>query len=393
MAAREKMAEVARLAAILCDGQMTEAEMAELDALLRDDPAAQLHYRQYISLDVALAWKFVDRSFQPQAAPPRPPALGFLGDLFRWGENLPGMRMFSWMLAGFLGMLLGLPTIMAILAVLGPAKQPAARLVATSNCRWSDAAAALPAGNDLRPGQRIDLEAGEAQIAFARGGGVTLLGPGAVEVLSDSGARLLVGKLTVRAETENSHGFAVCTPAMTLVDLGTEFGVFVPGDGVEEVHVFRGQVRAELGSGGWFETGNQARGERSSPLPSGEGRGEGAAEKGRNASNPRSPVPGPLARYSSPMRPCAWTRGNGPSPGRRRRGNNSPRRSTVGSRFRCLARAWAWTSANPTRIGGSPTWTTKRTSRPGPPWRRPMPASRPRATCRRPPARRGSGSP
>ena len=40
---------------------------------------------------------------------------------------------------------------------------------------------------------------------------------------------------------------------MTLIDLGTEFGVLVPGDGVEEVHVFRGHVRAELAAGKWSE--------------------------------------------------------------------------------------------------------------------------------------------
>ena len=185
--------------------------------------------------------------------PPSLPTLGFLGNLVQWGESLPGMPMFLWMVAGFVGILVGLPVIMVILSVLGFANRPAARLVATTNCRWTDAAAVILSGSDLRPGQKIDLAAGEAQIVFHRGAVVTLFGPGTLEVLSDNSAKLLVGKLTARAETHNSHGFAVSTPAIALVDLGTEFGVLVSPDGVDEVHVLRGKVQAKLAAGNWSE--------------------------------------------------------------------------------------------------------------------------------------------
>ncbi len=46
-------------------------------------------------------------------------------------------------------------------------------------------------------------------------------------------------------ENPSSRGFVACTPGMKYTDMGTEFGVLVKEDGVQEVHVFRGKVQAE----------------------------------------------------------------------------------------------------------------------------------------------------
>ena len=204
---REKMAEVARLAAILCDGQMTEAEMAELDALLRDDPAAQSHYRQYISLHVALAWKFVDRPFQPQAEQPRPPVLGFLGDLARWGENLPGMRMFSWLLVGFVGMLVGLPTIAGDRGRRG-------RFSTGRRRNWSRRRTAagptrprrFPPAANWPPARRSTWRPARRRSSSNAAPSSRFSDRASCEVLSDTSARLLVGKLTAQAETDSATG-------------------------------------------------------------------------------------------------------------------------------------------------------------------------------------------
>jgi hypothetical protein len=186
-----------------------------------------------------------------ESSPAQPPAstlFGFLGGTMPWGENLSGITLFGWAILGFVAMLVGLPTIMAIVSVLGITNRPAAQLIA-ADCRWTGAG--ISTGSNLRPGQKIDLAAGKVKIAFARGAVVTMYGPGVLEVVSESSVRLLVGKLTALAETKTSRGFAVRTTAMTLVDRGTEFGVLVPRDGIEEVHVFRGQVQAELAAGSW----------------------------------------------------------------------------------------------------------------------------------------------
>ena len=62
---RQKYAEIARLAALLCDDLITADEIELLDRLLLDDPDAQRYYRQYVSLDVALEWSCVKPPAQP----------------------------------------------------------------------------------------------------------------------------------------------------------------------------------------------------------------------------------------------------------------------------------------------------------------------------------------
>ena len=133
--------------------------------------------------------------------------------------------------------------------MLGFANRPAAQLVATTDCRWSDAAAAIPTGSDLRPGQRIDLAAGDVQIAFARGGVLTLHGPSVLEIESQSCARLLVGNVSAHAETERSHGFTLRLPTASVVDLGTEFQAHAAADGHSRVDVISGAVELRTAGG------------------------------------------------------------------------------------------------------------------------------------------------
>lgn len=257
--------EIRELIEMACEGALTRPQLQRLESLLLGNEEAQWMYLAYTRLDARLRWDYGEVAVLPppvlgqggggsadSSAPDAASAApfpGFLGNLLPRGENLPGMKMFVWMLAGFVGMLLGLSTILAILAALGFINQPAAQLVAATDCRWTNPAASLLAGSDLRPGQRIDLAAGEAQIAFRRGALVTLFGPGVLEIQSESSARLLVGKLTARAETKKSHGFRVRTPTMTLIDLGTEFNVVVSEDGRSQIHVVAGEVEVRLADG------------------------------------------------------------------------------------------------------------------------------------------------
>jgi hypothetical protein len=173
--------------------------------------------------------------------------LGFLGNLVQWGENLPGTRMFFWAIAGLVGMLVGVPTIVAIFFVLGYVNRPAAQLVAAKNCRWTHEATAIAIGSQLRPGQKIELAAGEAQIVFARGAVVTVRGASVLNIESDSCARLVVGNVSAKAETERSHGFTLRLPTTSVVDLGTEFHVQAAADGHSRVDVTAGAVEIHDG--------------------------------------------------------------------------------------------------------------------------------------------------
>ena len=93
-----------------------------------------------------------------------------------------------------------------------------------------------------------------------------LEGPVSYTVDSPKSGFLSRGKLTARADTEESRQFTIDTPSARFVDLGTEFGVMIDDQGRSAVAVFSGKVNAEakLANGRW-----------SKPLLSRRGRGSG----------------------------------------------------------------------------------------------------------------------
>jgi hypothetical protein len=123
-----------------------------------------------------------------------------------------------------------------------PSAVPVARLVRSYACVWSDADKPLADGDRLEAGKRIELRSGLAEISFDCGARVILQGPAALLPESARGGSLASGKITVRADGPAAKGFAIRTPAMKAVDLGTEFGLEVSPAGIEQVHVFQGQV-------------------------------------------------------------------------------------------------------------------------------------------------------
>jgi hypothetical protein len=86
------------------------------------------------------------------------------------------------------------------------------------------------------------LDVGIARLDFANGVSVTLQGPAVFEVLTANGARLHSGILTAYVP-ESAVGFAIHTPTLEVVDLGTAFGVSVGSDGETDVCVFAGKVQ------------------------------------------------------------------------------------------------------------------------------------------------------
>jgi len=288
MDSQQKFSEIARLAALLCDGQVAEAELFALEQLLRDDPEAQAYYRQYMAIDVALEWTFVDRAFRGSpaqgelpASPPRSPILGFLGDVGRqgWGFVSGHNVVFS-----LLAVLVAVAALVAVVVRNGdlgrqdaatkseiadhnsefssrnseipnfprraPSKMVAgegqgvrvARLVRANDCRWNGQSSAPEVGQPLPAGQSLHLAAGVAEIDFDCGAKVILQSPAAFQLLSANSARLEMGKATVEIKSETARGFKILTPEATFVDQGTEFGVEVTPRGSSKIHVFRGQV-------------------------------------------------------------------------------------------------------------------------------------------------------
>ncbi len=116
----------------------------------------------------------------------------------------------------------------------------AATVDAAWDARW-DQTTPLETGAQLLAGMRFTLEEGIVELTMRRGTTVVLEAPCIVEVHDDNALRLDRGKLTAQVPPSASR-FAVHTPVMRIVDLGTEFGVVAEEGGQVEVHVFTGEV-------------------------------------------------------------------------------------------------------------------------------------------------------
>lgn len=169
-----------------------------------------------------------------------------------------------WAMAAVIALLLGG---MAVL-LLSPDEEPRERidrgvavLTRTIDAKWS--------GSDWREGDSVPpgivrLESGTVELEFYSGASVILEAPAELEIVSEDGGSLLVGKLRAQVPL-HAQGFTITTPEVELVDLGTSFGMQVSSETGTAIHVFDGEV--EL-----FEPGQSGRRENGESLLAGEGR-------------------------------------------------------------------------------------------------------------------------
>lgn len=107
------------------------------------------------------------------------------------------------------------------------------------DARWSGENP-LTIGTCVSPGA-VTLESGLIQLEFYRGAVVVVEGPAELEFVSADQLICRRGRLRAHVPPQ-AEGFAVLSPNVELVDLGTEFGMDVAGDGSALVHVYDGKV-------------------------------------------------------------------------------------------------------------------------------------------------------
>jgi len=118
-----------------------------------------------------------------------------------------------------------------------------ARLESANQCVWEMDKA--PSVGDTLEQRTYQLEEGQATIRFHGGGVIHIESPARFSLDSIQSMTLASGRLVGYCDADAS-GFAVRTPDAQLVDLGTEFGVWVQENEQTQLHVFVGQVRASL---------------------------------------------------------------------------------------------------------------------------------------------------
>lgn len=113
-------------------------------------------------------------------------------------------------------------------------------LVDSANAKWD---VPLQQTGELRAGRRT-LEEGYARIRLKKGAEVLLQAPSTFDLRSTNRMFLESGWITA-AVPPSALGFTVRTPASSVVDFGTEFGLLAGGAGNTEIHVFDGRIEFE----------------------------------------------------------------------------------------------------------------------------------------------------
>jgi hypothetical protein len=106
--------------------------------------------------------------------------------------------------------------------------------------KWADPELPTQLDSPLRPGY-MKLVEGYAEITFDGCAKAIIQAPVEIELQNGSRAYLQSGKLTATVSLE-ARGFTVNTPSASIIDLGTEFGVYVKEDCSSDIHVFEGKV-------------------------------------------------------------------------------------------------------------------------------------------------------
>ncbi|HZZ27657.1 MAG TPA: LamG-like jellyroll fold domain-containing protein [Pirellulales bacterium] len=106
---------------------------------------------------------------------------------------------------------------------------------------WQPRATEFHPGQLLSKGSHIALHSGMAKVTFECGAEVVLQGPCEFVAESQMVGVLRSGKITANVP-HRAFSFAIRSPGVDFVDLGTAFGISVGSNGRTELHVFEGEV-------------------------------------------------------------------------------------------------------------------------------------------------------
>ena len=218
------------------DGQASAEEVAQLEARMLADAPLRAEFLACARVDAAMRKALHGGGAPAMLIPSRETRLPVWRN--RW---MPVAAAAAMLVTGFL--VLSGPEISKRLE----RRDAVARFGQLDSCRWMDPATQVLGGDGIAAGQRVELAAGRAELHFADGARVTVLGPAIFEPRSPMGGFLTLGQVRVAAEVESTKGFVVSTPTSNFVDIGTAFTAGVSADGLSRLEVTEGIVDVVFG--------------------------------------------------------------------------------------------------------------------------------------------------
>lgn len=242
--------------AAVCHGSATEAEMRGLNELLRTNPSARDEYLFQVEIHSRLASNpDLFSQFQDARSAVGLPAInaGERGNILPLNQvDPPRKRRVVRVLAVAVCLMLiagGIGTLWFKWSVArnGATSAAVAMLTRTVDARWSPNTHTLRVGSALNPGS-IRLESGLAQVVFYSGTRLVIEGPVELRLVSANEAVCVSGRVLAEVPIP-ARGFRLRTGQLSVVDLGTSFGIDASRSRTE-VHVFKGKVELQPGKAG-----------------------------------------------------------------------------------------------------------------------------------------------
>ena len=218
------------------DGQLSPAELTELETLLRDDDACrdrfcELTVRTHVLREIKPSQRVQPVTTTPTLSPFRERSVWYLA-----AAAMIALAVTAWFV------------FRAEPRADLPHEGPVALLADMHDAVFADHQTAMTPGGALNAGP-IRLLAGKAQVMFNSAAVVDLIGPCEFHMTDDNHSRLTRGRIEVYVP-HAAVGFTVDLPGgYRAVDLGTEFAVEVDTINRLLVHVTRGRVLVESPTG------------------------------------------------------------------------------------------------------------------------------------------------
>ncbi len=239
----------------VCHGCATEAEMRALNELLRSSPSARDEYLFRVELHSRLASNpDLFSQLQDTSASCSLPAMN-AGDRSHIvpldpveARRRPSLMRVLALAACLMLIAGGIGTVwFKWSAARSGATSAVAMLARTVDAHWRPNTYPLRVGSALEPGS-LQLESGLAQVVFYSGARLVIEGPVELRLVSPNEAVCVSGRVLAEVPMP-ARGFRLKTGQLSVVDLGTSFGIDA-NRSRPEVHVFKGKVELQPGKTG-----------------------------------------------------------------------------------------------------------------------------------------------